>query len=129
MAVDDPLLSVAVRRVFGTRQRCLCRVFSCAESPALGKRDCYQEHDFAECPTKNTRQSAEHSTKSRIPVVHDIIVSRFIVKLKIFNVALGINWLQNKACYRDSIWLLLIIHHYLKPWKQQMLCQVIIYVE
>jgi hypothetical protein len=31
-----------------------------AESPALGKRGRYQEQDFAEYPTKNTRQSAKH---------------------------------------------------------------------
>jgi hypothetical protein len=32
-------------------------------SAALGKVD------FAECPIKNTRQSLQHSAKSRIPVV------------------------------------------------------------
>jgi hypothetical protein len=46
-------------------------VSSCAESPALGKCGRYREQDFAECPTKNTRQSAEHSAKSQIPVVND----------------------------------------------------------
>jgi hypothetical protein len=28
------------------------------------------ESDFAECPTKNTRQSAEQSAKSGIPLVY-----------------------------------------------------------
>ena len=46
-----------------------CRVYFCAESPALGKRGHYREQDFAECLTKSTRQSVEHSTKSRILVV------------------------------------------------------------
>jgi hypothetical protein len=35
-----------------TRQRCLCRVYSCAKSPALGKRGRYREQDFAECGTR-----------------------------------------------------------------------------
>jgi hypothetical protein len=56
---DDPLPSVAVHRVFGTRQKCFCRVFSCAESPALGKRGRYREQDFTDCPTK------KHSAKRR----------------------------------------------------------------
>jgi hypothetical protein len=68
-AADDPLPSAVIRRVFCTRQRFLCRMYFCAESPALGKRGRYREQDFAECPIESTRQSAEHSTKSRIPVV------------------------------------------------------------
>jgi hypothetical protein len=42
-------------------------VYFCAESPALGKHVRYREQDFTECPTKNTRQSAEHSAKPHIP--------------------------------------------------------------
>jgi hypothetical protein len=71
MTADGPLPRAAICRVFGTRQRFLCRVYLCAESPALGKRGRYREQDFAECPTKSPRQSAEHSAKSRIPVVID----------------------------------------------------------
>jgi hypothetical protein len=56
-------------RVFCTRQRNLCRVYACAESPTLGKRRCYREQDFTECPTKSTQQSVEHSAKTQIPVV------------------------------------------------------------
>jgi hypothetical protein len=50
-------------------QRFLCRVYFCAKHPTLGKHARYREQVFAECPTKSTRQSAEHSAKSRIPVV------------------------------------------------------------
>jgi hypothetical protein len=60
-AIDDCWRSFAEHR--------LRRVYLCAESPALGKRDRYREQDFAECPTKSTRQSAEHSAKPRILVV------------------------------------------------------------
>jgi hypothetical protein len=45
------LPSAAFHRVFGTRQRFLCRVYFCAESPALGKRGRYREQDFTECST------------------------------------------------------------------------------
>jgi hypothetical protein len=76
MAADGPLPSAAVHRVFGTRQRFLCRVYFYVEGPVLGKRARYREQDFAECPTKSTRQIAEHSAKSRIPVV-------LLVQLKI----------------------------------------------
>jgi hypothetical protein len=72
-ATDGPLSSAVVRRVFGTQQRFLCRVYFCAESPALGKHGRYREQDFTECPTKSTRQSAEHSTKSRIPIVNYVL--------------------------------------------------------
>jgi hypothetical protein len=43
MATDDPLPSVVICQVFGTRQMFLCRVYFCAESPALGKRGHYWE--------------------------------------------------------------------------------------
>jgi hypothetical protein len=43
---------MALCRVFRTRQRNLCRVYSCAESPALGKHCRYREQDFAECGTR-----------------------------------------------------------------------------
>jgi hypothetical protein len=64
--------------VFRTRQRNLCRVYSCAKSTALVKCRYYQEHNFAECRAKSTRQSAEHSTKTRIPVVLVVHQSRHI---------------------------------------------------
>jgi hypothetical protein len=51
-----PLPRAALRRACDTRQRNLCRVYSCAESPALCKRRRYREQDFAECLTKSTRQ-------------------------------------------------------------------------
>jgi hypothetical protein len=38
--------------VFGPQQRNLCRVYFCAESPALGKRGHYREQDFAKCGTR-----------------------------------------------------------------------------
>jgi hypothetical protein len=59
MAADDPLPSADFRRVS-----------SCAESPALRKRNRYREWNFAKRPIERTRQSAEHSAKSQIPVVH-----------------------------------------------------------
>jgi hypothetical protein len=74
-AVDGPLPSVAVRRVFGTWQRCLYRVFSCAESLALGKHDRYREQDFAECGTRqrllcqvpDKKHSAKHRALGKVP--------------------------------------------------------------
>jgi hypothetical protein len=53
----------------GIRQRFLCRVYFCVNRPALGKRARYREQVFPECTTKNIRQSAEQSTKSRILVM------------------------------------------------------------
>jgi hypothetical protein len=41
-------------------------------SAALGKGF------FAECPTKSTRQSAEHSAKARIPVVFSSNVTPYL---------------------------------------------------
>jgi hypothetical protein len=52
-----PFAERRVRRMLGTPQRCLCRVHFCAESPTLGKQARYREQDFAECPTKSTRQN------------------------------------------------------------------------
>jgi hypothetical protein len=49
-------------------------------SAALGK-DFFADF-FAECPIKSTRQSAEHSTKSRIPAVH--ILSLTSISRKFF---------------------------------------------
>jgi hypothetical protein len=40
--------------VFASRQSSICRVFLCAECPALGKQAIYRAQDFAEC---NSRQS------------------------------------------------------------------------
>jgi hypothetical protein len=57
-------------RVLAARQSSLCRVFLCAECPALGKQALYQAQYFAECPIKSTRQRACHSAKARISVVH-----------------------------------------------------------
>jgi hypothetical protein len=42
--------------VFAARQSSICRVFLCAECPALGKQALYRAQDFAECP--------KHSAKS-----------------------------------------------------------------
>jgi hypothetical protein len=72
MAANDTLPRANLRRVFGIWQRYLCQVYTYAESPALSKRRHYREQDFVECgrvPDKNTRQSGEHSIKTRIPVV------------------------------------------------------------
>jgi hypothetical protein len=53
--------------------RCLCRVYFCAESPALDKRDLYREHDFVECGIRQSLlcrvPDKKHSAKPRIPVV------------------------------------------------------------
>jgi hypothetical protein len=47
----------------------LCRVYSCAESPMLGKRARYWEQDFAECGTRQRVlcrvPDKKHSTKRR----------------------------------------------------------------
>jgi hypothetical protein len=63
------LSSAAVRRVFGIRQIFFCWVSFCAESSALSKHGHYRKQDFVECPTESTRQSAEHSAKSRISIM------------------------------------------------------------
>jgi hypothetical protein len=64
-----PLLRVALRRVSRTRQRNLYRVYSFAESHALGKRLRYREQDFAEYGTRQRllcrAPDKKHSTKRR----------------------------------------------------------------
>jgi hypothetical protein len=46
------------------RQSILCRVLRCTECTALGKQALYRAQDFAECPTKNTRQSLRQGPNS-----------------------------------------------------------------
>jgi hypothetical protein len=69
MTVDSPLPSVVIRRVFDTRQRCLCRVSSYTECTTLGKRGRYRECDFAECGAQQRIlyqvPDKKHSTKRR----------------------------------------------------------------
>jgi hypothetical protein len=74
-AADGSLPRVAFRRGFDTRQSLLCQVSFYAKCFALDKqclcRELYfaERGSFAECTINCTRQSAEHSTKSWIPVV------------------------------------------------------------
>jgi hypothetical protein len=60
--------TVHVCRVFDTRQTCLCRLWSCAECPALGKSARYREPYFAECGYRQSLlcrvPDKRHSTKS-----------------------------------------------------------------
>jgi hypothetical protein len=63
------LLTVLCRVQLFTECKDFFAVYLCAESLALGKHGHYREQDFAECPTKNTRQSAKHSAKIQIPTV------------------------------------------------------------
>jgi hypothetical protein len=44
------------RQLTALPRAALRRVYSSTESPALGKCRRYREQDFAECPTKSTRQ-------------------------------------------------------------------------
>jgi hypothetical protein len=73
-----PFAESPLCRVFDTRQSFLCRVPFGAECSALGKArfaECLTlpsaalGKEFAECPTKGTRQRSQHSAKPRIPVV------------------------------------------------------------
>jgi hypothetical protein len=66
---------VALRRVCGTRQRNLCRVYFCAESPALGNDDICREQDFTEfdtrqrllCRVPDKKQSAKRRALDKDP--------------------------------------------------------------
>jgi hypothetical protein len=48
-----------------------------AECLTLSKQALYRAQDFVECPIKSTRQSRRHSAKSRIPVVHVLVLWAF----------------------------------------------------
>jgi hypothetical protein len=60
--------------VFHTRQKCLCRVVSCAECPALGKEARCREPNFTECGSRQSLlcrvPDKRHSAKPQIPVVY-----------------------------------------------------------
>jgi hypothetical protein len=75
-AVSYRWMLTVLCRVFDTPQNCLCRVSSCAESSALGKRGRYREQNFAECDTRQRLfcrvSDRKYSAKSRISIVSSL---------------------------------------------------------
>jgi hypothetical protein len=55
-----PFAECHLCQVFAARQSSVCRVFLCAECPALSKQALYRVQDFAECGSR-------HSLLCRVP--------------------------------------------------------------
>jgi hypothetical protein len=97
--------------VFGVLQRFICRVYFCAESPALGKRARYREQDFAECGTWQ-RPDRKHWAKRRALGKEPDSGSDLGVRIYVTAVAEVVPWLAasplgfgTRAVGRGLMWL------------------------